>query len=295
MPRARLTTIAVLGAAIWAAFAGVAAGAEGPTGVTWTANVNDRNVKAADDTATLVPTEPARITVRIENRSAVAVTVPYVRLHGSVLGLGLYIFTTRVDMEAPAGGTDDREFSIDMIGLGDQASGLIPSRFSLLDAEGEEIAGENLDVEVQGRFTSVYGVFGMAVAAVTLVLLAGGLWRLATGKLPTNRWRRALTLAAPGLGLGFVLTFTLSALGIASPVGALWSVLLLVGGALGFAAGYLSPTPGRDGTEPADDDRSDDGGPDGRYDERGRYTDTSDDPDSLIAPPGIGTQHPADS
>ena len=71
-------------------------------------------------------------------------------------------------------------------------------------------------------------------------------------------------MAAPGLGLGFVLTFSLSVLRIASPQGRLWAILLLVGAAVGFAAGYLSPNPDAsdekyEGYEDADETPEDSG------------------------------------
>jgi hypothetical protein len=222
------------------------AAADLPDGATWTAVVNDRSVETttAQDPVRLAPGEPARVSVTVANRSDQPVAVSYVRLEGAVLGLSFYVYTTRVDLEVPAGDEQPRTFEIDLLDLGDQASGLIPSRVVLLDDAGEAIAAQDLQVDVRGQATSVYAVFGMVVGGIALVLLAGALWRLATGRLHHNRWRRGLTLAAPGLGLGFLLTFSLSALRIASPEPTLWAMFLLGGAAIGFAAGYLTPTPG---------------------------------------------------
>jgi hypothetical protein len=233
-----------------------------PDGVVWTATVNDRNVEgtSSDDPVRLDPGRPADVVVRFENLSDETVEIPFVRLEGEVLQLPLYSYMTQVALTLPPGATDQRSFSIPLVGLGAQASGLIPSRISLLDdpspdGEAVEISGIDLVVDVRGNATSVYGVFGAAIGALTLMLLAGGLLRLATGRLPVNRWRRALLFAAPGLGLGFLMTFTLSALRVATPEGSLWTSLVLGGGALGFLAGYLSPTPGG-----ADDRADEDGG-----------------------------------
>jgi hypothetical protein len=217
-----------------------------PDGVRWTATVNDHNVErtSAEDPVRLEPgRRTAEVVVRLENRGEEAVEIPFVRLEGSVLGLTFYSFTTQVGLTLAAGENEVRTFSIQLLDLGEQASGLIPSRLSLLDLDAEEIAGKDLTVDVRGDATSIYWVFGAAIGALTLLLLAGGLWRLATGRLHANRWRRALVFAAPGLGLGFLVTFTLSALRVATPEGSLWTSLVLGGGALGFVAGYLSPTP----------------------------------------------------
>jgi hypothetical protein len=232
-----------------------------PDGVRWEAEVNGVNVRdtSSERPVRLDPGRPAEVRVRIENRSAEPLSVPFVRLHGEVLGLTFYSYTTRVDMELAPGGGDTREFTIDLLDLGDQAKGLVPSQVSLLDGRAEVQSTKHFAGEVEGETTSVYGVFGLAVAALTLVLLVGGLWRLATGRLHPNRWRRGVTLAAPGLGVGFVVTFTLAAAAVTMPRGTMWAGLMSGGAAIGFLAGYLSPTPGE---HDEDEDRyADDGGP----------------------------------
>ncbi|MGY1640629.1 hypothetical protein ACI782_05775 [Geodermatophilus sp. SYSU D00703] len=223
-----------------------ATAAELPGTVSWTAVINDVNVDrtSSDQPVVLDPARPAQVTLRIENLSDRTVTVPYIRLEGVVLGMTIYSFTTRVDLELLAGEAEDRAFPVPLLDLGNQASGLIPSHLALLDAQGQAMSERNLIVDVRGKANSVYAVFGLAIGALALLRLASALWRLATGRLNPNRWRRGLTLAGPGLGLGFLVTFSLSAWRIASPQGSLWATLLLSGAALGFAAGYSTPTPG---------------------------------------------------
>jgi hypothetical protein len=256
----------VLALAFVLAPGGVAAGAD-LEGATWTAVVNEDNVERLGGGAVqLVPGERAQVTVVIQNRGEDPLSIPYVRLEGSVLGLSFYVFTTRVDFEVPAGAEEELHYELDLLDLDDQARGLIPSRLVLLDDAGNELGAKDFRVDVAGKFTSVYMVFGMAVGGLTAVLLAAALWRLATGRLHPNRWRRGLTMAAPGLGLGFVLTFSLSVLGIASPQATLWATLLLVGAAVGFAAGYLTPNP----DEPDEDDEQY-GGPVGSPDGEGNF------------------------
>jgi hypothetical protein len=266
---------------------GATAGAALPETVSWTAAVNGQNVQRLNGEAVdLVPGERAQVAVVVQNRGDEAVNIPYVRLEGSVLGLSFYVFTTRVDFEVPAGADAEKlEYEIDLLDLGDQARGLIPSRLVLLDEQGNDLEAKDFQVDVHGKLTSVYMVFGLAVGALTLVLLGVALWRLSTGRLHPNRWRRGLTMAAPGLGLGFVLTFSLSVLRIASPQATLWATLLLAGAAIGFTAGYLSPNPG----EP------------GEYDEPGDETDeTPDGPGNFVVdedqalPTQRGSEAPAD-
>jgi hypothetical protein len=236
--------------------AGPAAAADLPARTPWTATVDGQNVErtSRSDPIRMDAAGPVEVTLRVENRSSETIQVPFVRFHGTVLGLTFYAYTTRIDMEVPPRGAEERTFPVDLLDLGSQASGLIPSEVSLLDETGAVMAAKDMTVDVRGRISSVYGLFGMAIAALTLLLLVSVLWRLAKGTLSPNRWRRGMAVAAPGLGLGFVLTFSLSALRIASPEAGLWSTLLLGGLLIGFVAGYLSPTPteAEAGAEPAD-------------------------------------------
>lgn len=227
------------------------AAADVPAGVTWTALVNGAEVRASSPTQRirLQGNGSASLAVRMQNTGTRPASVRYVRLQGSVLNLQFYVFTQRVDMSVPAGGTDKREVDIDLLDLGRQATGLIPSEVVLLDARGDEIDSKPFSADVQGRANSVYGTFGVAVGLITLTLMAGLLWRMIKGPMHRNRWRRAMSFAAPGLGLGFTLTFTMSVLRWATPAGGLWATLLLLGAMSGFAAGYLSPTPVQDDAE----------------------------------------------
>ena len=195
------------------------AGAALPPGATWTATIDGRSVKttSTSDPIRLTPAEPVEVVVRVENRSSSPVSARYVRLKGGVLGLKFYVFTTTADLQAAPGADDARTFTIDLLDLGTPADGLLPSRLVLLDAAGGEVAAEPLLVDVRGSASSVYAGFGLAVGGITVLLVAGALWRLARGRLPRNRWRRGLVMAAPGLGIGFTLTFTLSALRWAAP------------------------------------------------------------------------------
>lgn len=224
----------------------------------WTATLGGQNVESTSGGNPIVldASGPVEVTLRVENRSGATVAVPFVRLQGTVLGLTFYAYTTRIDMEVPPRRAEERTFQLDLLDLGSQASGLIPSRISLLDQHGNVMSAKDMTVDVRGRLGSVYGLFGLAIAALTLLLLGVVLWRLATGRMSPNRWRRGLAVAAPGLGLGFVLTFSLSALRVTSPEPQLWSALLLGGMLIGFAAGYLSPTPSETRDEEETSDRA---------------------------------------
>jgi hypothetical protein len=217
----------------------------------------------ADHPLRLSPNQPAVIDVRLANPQSrnAPVLVRSLRFDGRVLGLAFFSYATRIDLVAPPGGSDERSFSIDLTGLDGQATGLIPARVQLIDPHGTAIATQGFVVDVRGSLWSVYGVFGLAVAAITILLLGGALWALFRGRQQENRWRRGLTFAGPGLGVGFVLTFTLSATRLLVPSPGTWALLIGLGGCIGFAAGYLAPSPAS--LEPSDPDSVSDNVTDG--------------------------------
>ncbi len=187
--------------------------------------------------------EPIELTVAVTNAGDEAVFVRSVRLRSVVVGIPFVVYETRIDMEVEPGETGERTFRLDLLDLSGQATGLMPADVELLDAERREVAGLPITIDVQGSFWSVYGAFALAVAALTALVLGRNLMQLARGRLPVNRWTRAVQFGAPGLGIGLVATFTLSALRIFSPAPSLWGTLLVVFGGGLFILGYLTPTP----------------------------------------------------
>ena len=214
-------------------------------GLRLTASINGRDVEGIDGNRALrlEPRMGATVKVQVTNTSGDPVNVRIVRLHGKVIGLTFYVYDTLVDMRLDPGETGEREFFVDLTDLRAQVTGLVPGRLSLIDDRRDFVISEDFPVDVRGSLTSVYGVFGLAVAAMTGLLSVAAVVRLATHRLPTNRWTRAARFATPGLGLGLTLTFSLSAFRFFTPRAGIWLPLVLIGGAVGFAIGYATPTP----------------------------------------------------
>lgn len=214
----------------------------GPT-LEWEVSINDRPLGEIDanDPLRLDPTNGAVIDLTLTNPSAEEVTVRSVRLDGKVMGLTMYNFTTRVDLLMPPDSVTTRTFDIDLIDLSGQATGLIPSRLQLLDDDRGVLQEAEFPADIRGSVNSVYGVFGMAVLGITLVLLASLLLGIRRTEMPDNRWKRALRFLPAGIGLGFVLTFTLSATRQLSPSAGSWTVVVLACAAAAFAIGYFLP------------------------------------------------------
>ena len=216
--------------------------------VTWKATIDGRDVTQADgnDPINLHPGKDVRVSVSIDNRRSSPLSVRSVRLQGRVLGMAFFTFSTRVDLEIPAGATADRVIQLDLSDLGEQAVGLIPARLALIGPDRSAIDERSLATQIDGSLASAYGIFGLAIAAITLVLLIGLGLEIAGNRLPYNRWRRAVRFLSPGLGIGLTATFTVSATGVLLPGAEVWVPLVLGCGLAAFVVGYLTPRPDDD-------------------------------------------------
>jgi len=145
-------------------------------------------------------------------------------------------------------------FPVSMSGIGSQATGLIVATITMLGPNGEAIASQPLVTKVHGSLKSIYGLFGLAVLALTVSALLLALLAMARHRLPRNRWLRAIRFLIPGFGVGLVLTFTLSALAIFVPGPGHWLSLLIFTSAIGLALGYLTPAPNEEEFDDYDDD-----------------------------------------
>jgi len=121
------------------------------------------------------------------------------------------------------------------------------------------LAEAGFPADIRGSVNSVYGVFGLAVLGITLLLLGSLLLGIRRTQMPENRWKRAMRFLPAGIGLGFVLTFTLSATRQLSPSAASWTTVVLLCAAVAFAVGYFLPIGVADDQESTSDVDSADG------------------------------------
>ncbi len=217
--------------------------ASGPSGLAWAVSLDGLTPDSirSGDPLSIGPEEPLLVELSLRNDGDEPILVRSVRLQGRVMGMVFFRYTVVVGVELQPGQPFAQSIELELDDLAEQAVGLLPADLMLLDDDGAILAEEALDVEVEGSLWSAYGVFGIAVAAMTVVLLATlllGVWRSAVHE---NRWKRGLQFATPGFGLGLTITFTLSASGLLVPSAGAW--LPLVGGftALAFALGYVLP------------------------------------------------------
>lgn len=236
------TLVLVAAGVLLALVAPPAAGQSGAA-IAFNASIDGRALdgSSVDDPIPLRAEDQITIRVAIENREEADLLVRGIRLDGQVLALTFFSYEARLDAVIPAGATETREFPVDLIDLGGQADGLIPSRLALLDADRQVLGSVAFPTDVRGSLLSVYGLFSLVVAAITIVLLTSAVIRLGTGRLSTDRWRQGARFGIPGLGVGLSAAFVLSSLRVTNPTPDTCTRFVVVGGAALFIAGYLAP------------------------------------------------------
>lgn len=209
------------------------------------ATINGQDVATAsgDHPVQLDPNHDAQVAISLTNNTASSVDVGATDLTGHVLGLTFFDYHTSVALTVAPGQTQTLAYTLDLSGLDGQATGLINGALRVQANGGTVVADLPTVVDVRGSLLSVYGLFGLAIAILTALAIVDTALAMARHRLPVNRWRRGMRFLTPGIGIGMVLVFTLSALRVWVPTADTW--LLVAGGfAIGFfVLGYVTPTP----------------------------------------------------
>ncbi|NMN98751.1 hypothetical protein [Antrihabitans stalactiti] len=231
--------------------AGVASAATNPVELAATIN-GEAVTPGADQPIRLEPHGKATVELRVTNNSPTAIVIDRVEFAGRVVGLTYYAFDTAVDLSVAPGATASVKYAIDLSRLNGQATGLIGATLSVFDDDGNALASIDTVTDVRGSLLSVYGLFGLALLLLTALALLDAALAIARHQLPANRFRRALRIMTPGIGIGLVLVFTLSATRVWVPATDRWLIIAGAFAATFFAIGYLTPTPdtaGKDADE----------------------------------------------
>jgi len=226
------------------------------SGVSFSAVVNGQPAVTSSDAhpAQLYPSRLAEVRITVSNTGNSTVHIASVRLEGQVLALPLFSYDTAVELAVAPGRTTSLAFPVSMSGVGSQATGLVVATLTLIGPNGEEVASQPLVTDVHGSLHSLFGLFGLAVLALTASSLGLALLAMARHTLSQNRWLRATRFLIPGFGIGLVMTFTLAAFNVFTAGPGHWLPLLVVASAAGFAVGYLTPAPNEEEFDDYDDD-----------------------------------------
>jgi hypothetical protein len=215
-------------------------------GVAATVNGHDVAGTTATRPLPLNPDGPADVAVTITNRGDQPVEIRAIELSGRVLGLTFFSYTTAVDITVAPGSTGTVNYRLELTKLSGQATGLIAGALTLQDGSGAGIAAIATVTDVRGSLISVYGLFGIALATLTVLALVDAAIAVAGNRLSANRWRRGLRLLTPGIGIGLVLAFSTSIARLWVPDTTTWLIAAAAAAAAFFAIGYFSPTPVHD-------------------------------------------------
>jgi hypothetical protein len=206
----------------------------------WSATLQDQPSDSVDPIA-IGDTDVTKVTLALQNVGPTEIRIRSVRLSGRVFGLKFFSFSSLVDIALPPNASTTRTVEFDATDLRTEALGWIPATLTLVGPDREPIDHKDVRVDVRGSIFSVYGIFGLAVAGITAILIVSLLLAISRRELPGNRWRRALGFFSIGLGLALTVTFTLSSMRLLMPNPAAWVTLLLALGATSFLLGYFLP------------------------------------------------------
>jgi hypothetical protein len=236
---------------------GPSAVASPPPGATWAVSISTNDVAraTANNPLRLSSDQLTRLVINVDNGSGEELRVRSLRIRGDVFGLTFFSYATRLDLVIPPGGTAERRIDLDLDDLSRQATGLIPAEVQLVDPGRKVVDRRPFVSEVDGSLVSVYAVFGLAVAGMTVLLVLGLLVALSRRQLHENRWRRGLQFLPVGLGLGLTATFTLSALSWLTPSASRWVPLVVGLGVAALLVGYFLPGQLHDGVDHHDEAR----------------------------------------
>ncbi len=215
--------------------------AAGSGGLQFDAVVNE--VSVTGRRITLDPDQPTRVLVTVRNNRNDLARIRSIRVSGSALGLTFFVFDTAVKMDVPPGASLTWSIDVDMAELHGQATGLLPMAVTLRDAKRDTLASADGIADIRGTLVCTYGMFGLGLLVVTVLLWAAALVALARHRLPRNRWRRAVRFAPAGCGVGFVAIVSLSALRVTAPSTSSNLTFIAAAAGIGFLLGYLTPTP----------------------------------------------------
>jgi hypothetical protein len=238
MRRIAALVIGALTAAV--AFAGPA---HAKSSVSVTATIDDQPLTSGSKTVRLNTKRSITLDLSIRNRGTSPVAVRALRIEGRVAGLTFFGYSTLTRFTVPAGGTDRRRVDIDLLDLGDQATGYIPAKLRVLDTARHTVATRSFVADVRGSARSTYATFTLVLALATAAVFGITLLGLARNRLSENRFVRAGLFLFSGIGIGFVLVFAVSVLRILAPTSPRWQPLVAIPAALFFILGYLTPTP----------------------------------------------------
>ena len=191
----------------------------------------------------LEPRDEIPLELTIRNNGDDPVTIRYVRLEGTALGLTFLTYDLGMRTTLQPGEQTTLDTTLDFFDLENQATGYLGTQLAVYDTERRLVGSEDFVVDVQGKATSTLGMFAVVVLGVaifsTTVLVLNTLRR----RLPSNRFVRGVQFAIAGAAIGVTLSLGVSVLRITFAEVEAWVPLVFIPTVIAFVIGYIAPGP----------------------------------------------------
>lgn len=196
---------------------------------------------SSSDPAELRPGPDNEIVLSATNTTDDEVTVGWLRVTGSVIGVNFLTYETTVGVPVAAGDSTSVQLPLEFFDLESQATGLVRAELTLYDLDREVVGSTKFIADVRGNATSALGWFALAILLFTLLTIASLAAAVYGRRLRSNRFTRGAQFAALGLGVGLLVTVGLSVVRIAAVPASAWVPLVLLPTIGTFILGYFAP------------------------------------------------------
>lgn len=187
--------------------------------------------------------DTADLQLALTNNGEETVTVEHILLEGEVVDMAFLSYDTAVQESIDPGTSRELAVPVDFFDLGGQANGLLAGQVNVFDAERNSLGAQEAIFDVRGGVWSTLTSFNLLLAFGFVASLLWNLRTMSRRNLPRNRFARGLRFSYTGLAGGLAISVAFSLLRL-WPLGtATWLTVTIIGGLVGFGAGYLAPGP----------------------------------------------------
>jgi hypothetical protein len=194
-----------------------------------------------DNPIIINPKVKQELSMTVQNNGTSAVSVRYLRLTGSLLGIHFVRYQATSDLDVPAGQTRTISALGDFFDVDGVATGYMNATMQVVDQQRNVLATQPFVADVHGKVFSSVGLLLLEAGVFAIVGVIEIVVGLARRKLPRNRFVRAVFFALTAGAVVITLTVAASIGRVALFGSAAWIPALLIASGIAFVLGYLSP------------------------------------------------------
>jgi hypothetical protein len=207
------------------------------------ASIGDRSLMlpTRDNPIVINPKVKKQLTMTVRNEGSAAVSVRYLRLTGSLLGIHFVRYQATSDVAVGAGATRTISVLGDFFDVDGVATGYMSATMQVVDQDRAVLATQPFVADVRGKVASSVGLLLLEAFVFAVVGLIEIVVGLARRRLPRNRFVRAIFFALTAGSAVITLTVAAAMARVALFGAGSWIPALLIASGVGFVLGYLSP------------------------------------------------------